>query len=404
MKKYAHMRKHMKKGVLAKLKSTYNTGFLTSCIEIDELVNDFKERQEEFDNGGIFVEIYDNETIMNTDVNVSKIAACIRNYVIKGNIHKDLCVNLILEVDILDTPMGRKLVKSNSSHSIEAYLLFDRIHKKFLITDLGLSTFIAENKLSSNSFFIVGFLTKQKEVSDKISDTDILNTDDDLLKFFWRQIKAIDIDAEESVQDEIVSATIIYKNGGETDCKLSRKLLDYLIDRLNGLFHKHDRQIINGKDCFLWFEEENINMKEYTDTELLEKVLPMLRYSIDNWGDKDTDIIDIKILESNNSYARNKSFVIALQNRINELAKKTRVEATNIIVDEDEDIRCCIPSEDTCEDACDNRNTRECDIKESDWQRECIEKDHEIWKLKRTIEALEYLIYNCIPKDDRRKY
>lgn len=37
-------------------------------------------------------------------------------------------------------------------------------------------------------------------------------------------------------------------------------------------------------------------------------------------------------------------------------------------------------------------------------KKEIVEKDHEIWKLKRTIEALEYLIYNCIPKDDRRKY
>ena len=160
-------------GVLAKLKSTYDNGFLTCRIEIDELVNTFKERQDEFDNGGIFVEIYDNETIMDTDVNMPKIAACIRNYVIEGDINKDLAVYLILEVDILDTPMGRKLVNNNSSHSIEAYLLFDRIYKKFLIIDSGLSTFTAENKLISNPFFIVGLLTNQKEVSDKISEEDI---------------------------------------------------------------------------------------------------------------------------------------------------------------------------------------------------------------------------------------
>lgn len=256
---------------------------------------------------------------------------------------------------------------------------------------------------------------------------------DELLRFLLRQIKAIDVDVKESDKDKIVSATIIYKNGSETDCKLPRKLLDYLIDRLNGLFHKHDRQIINGKDCFLWFEEENINMRKYTDTELLEKVLPMLRYSIDYCGDKDNDIIDIKILESINSRAVNKSFVVALQNRINELAKKTRVESTNLIVDEedtecvekcnaeDKDIGCC-PSEDACEDTdarcvsideegVERTNRRWGDCVEATYsskeyyelKKECMKKDHEINKLRKTVEALEYLIYNCIPKDDRRK-
>lgn len=152
--------------VLAKLKSTYDNGFLTCCIEIDELVNTFKERQDEFDNGGIFVEIYDNETIMDTDVNVSKIAACIRSYVIEGDINKDLAVYLILEVDILDTPMGRKLVNNNSSHSIDVYLLFDCIHKKFLIVDIDdylprEYASIARKEFSSIPFFIVGLLTKQ---------------------------------------------------------------------------------------------------------------------------------------------------------------------------------------------------------------------------------------------------
>lgn len=37
-----------------------------------------------------------------------------------------------------------------------------------------------------------------------------------------------------------------------------------------------------------------------------------------------------------------------------------------------------------------------------DLKKECIEKDHEIFLLKRKVEALEYLIYNCIPKADRR--
>lgn len=153
-------------------------------------------------------------------------------------------------------------------------------------------------------------------------------------------------------------------------------------------------------------------MKKYTDIELLEKVLPMVRYSINNYGDKDNDIVDIKILESNNSYAVNKSFVVALQNRMNELAKKTRVEATNIIVDEDT----------ACSDANGNKdvNSDECqyscagsrwgDCEEATYssreyhelKKECIEKDHDIFLLKRKVEALEYLIYNCIPKDDRR--
>lgn len=156
----------MKKSILTKLKSTYDTGFLTSCREIYELVNNFKERQDEFDNGGIFVEIYDNETMMDTDANVSKIAACIRNYVIEGNIHKDPYVNLILEVDILDTPMGRKLVNNNnSSHGIAVYLLFDRIHEKFLIVDIddyapGEYASITKKEFSLTPFFIAGLLTK----------------------------------------------------------------------------------------------------------------------------------------------------------------------------------------------------------------------------------------------------
>lgn len=137
-------------------------------------------------------------------------------------------------------------------------------------------------------------------------------------------------------------------------------------------------------------------MKKYTDIELLEKVLPMLRYSINNYGDKDNDIVDIKILESINSYAVNKSFVVALQNRINELAKKTRVEATNIIFDKDENIGynndCCGDYEEA------TYSSREY----YDLKKECIEKDHDIFLLKRKVEALEYLIYNCIPKDDRR--
>lgn len=102
-------------------------------------------------------------------------------------------------------------------------------------------------------------------------------------------------------------------------------------------------------------------MKKYTDTELLEKLLPILGYSIDYCSDKDNDIIDIKILESH-SYAVNKSFVVALQDRINELAKKIGVEATNIIVDEDENIGCNKEEQEvngTCMPVEDNRDYKE---------------------------------------------
>lgn len=127
-------------------------------------------------------------------------------------------------------------------------------------------------------------------------------------------------------------------------------------------------------------------MKKSTDTELLETLLSILGYSIDYCGG-------------------------------NELAKKTRVEATNSVDDSgDKDIGCC-RSEDCCpnEDACEDKDigcTNRCgDCAEATYssreyyelKKEIVEKDHEIWKLKRTIEALEYLIYNCIPKDDRRK-
>ena len=37
-----------------------------------------------------------------------------------------------------------------------------------------------------------------------------------------------------------------------------------------------------------------------------------------------------------------------------------------------------------------------------DLMEESLRKDHEIVLLKRKVEALEYLIYACIPPDDRR--
>lgn len=67
------------------------------------------------------------------------------------------------------------------------------------------------------------------------------------------------------------------------------------------------------------------------------------------------------------------------------------------------------PSQENCEDkdiVCTNRDCAEQTYSSREYyelKKEIVEKDHEIWKLKRTVEALEYLIYNCIPKDDRRK-
>lgn len=395
----------MKKSVLAKLKSKEN--FLTSYRESDELFDYLKQKQDEFDNGGIFVEICDNETMMNTDVNVSKIVACIRKYTIEGDVNKDLDVYLILEVDILDTPRGRKLVNNDSS----LFVLFDSVHKKFLIVDSddylsGEFTSTAKEDFRGFPFFIVGLLTKQKEVSDKITEE---YTDDDLLKFLLRQIKAIGVDAKEFDTDEIVDATIIYKNRSETDCRLPRKLIDYLSDRINDLFYKHDRLIIDEQ-----LKEKN-RMKKYTDTELLEKLLPKLNYSTIISELKDG--VDIIVNESFYKDVE-KDFAVALQNRINELRKKVRVEATNIAVDK---------AEDMCEDACEDTDMKCISIDEEgvehtnrrwgdctertyssreyyELKKEIVEKDHEIWKLKRTVEALEDLIYNCISKDDRRKY
>lgn len=161
-------------------------------------------------------------------------------------------------------------------------------------------------------------------------------TDDDLLKFLLRQIKFIDVDAEESSTDEIVSATIIYKNGGETDCRLPRKLIDYLSDRIHGLFKK-DEPIATDTYSSLRFKEENM--------------APSNKCSDAN-GNKDV-------------------------------------------------------KDDECQDSC--ADSICCDAEQTYSSKEYyylmeafIEKDHEITLLKRKVEALEYLIYNCIPKDDRR--
>lgn len=38
---------------------------------------------------------------------------------------------------------------------------------------------------------------------------------------------------------------------------------------------------------------------------------------------------------------------------------------------------------------------------EPNWKEECINLQHELYKAKRTIEGLEYALYNCIPYHDR---
>lgn len=105
-------------------------------------------------------------------------------------------------------------------------------------------------------------------------------TGDDLLEFLLRQIKTITVD-NANVDAEVVSATIIYKNGGETDCRLPKNLLDCLMDRLNGLFHKQNRYIIKDKDSFLGVEEENNTPSNKITPENLRSRLSKLREDLD---------------------------------------------------------------------------------------------------------------------------
>lgn len=61
-----------------------------------------------------------------------------------------------------------------------------------------------------------------------------------------------------------------------------------------------------------------------------------------------------------------------------------------------------------CEDkdiGCTNRDCAERTYSSREYyelMEESLKKDHEIILLKRKVEALEYLIYACIPPDDRR--
>ena len=155
-------------------------------------------------------------------------------------------------------------------------------------------------------------------------------------------------------------------------------------------------------------------MKKYTDTELLNVLLPMLNFST-NIYEVHSNPVKFQILRGP-SCSSERDFIIALQNRIDEITKMADVRVTDQGADdceETEDIDSNdneVMKDEECQD--NDADSMCCDCVEAtysskeyyDLKKECIEKDHEIWKLKRTVEALEYLIYNCIPKDDRRKY
>ena len=137
---------------------------------------------------------------------------------------------------------------------------------------------------------------------------------------------------------------------------------------------------------------------KYTDTELLNVVLPMLHFYTKTYKD-DPDLVEFQILKGPICYCR-REFITALQKRINELAKMANARVTDTNADDSSSSEIC---EDIGVDCYDCEEATYSSREYHELKKECIEKDHEIYKLRRTVEALEYLIYNCIPKDDRRK-
>lgn len=147
-------------------------------------------------------------------------------------------------------------------------------------------------------------------------------------------------------------------------------------------------------------------MKKYTDTELLNILLPMLNFYTETYIDR-PDLVKIQILGGTICYST-KDFITSLQNRLNEL-KKMDVRVTDTDADDSFSSKICEETgyvdnneNDCCQDAHAERTYSSEEY--YDLMKESLEKDHEITLLKRKVEALEYLIYNCIPKDDRRKY
>ena len=137
---------------------------------------------------------------------------------------------------------------------------------------------------------------------------------------------------------------------------------------------------------------------KYTDTELLNVLLPMLHFYTKTYKD-DLDLVEFQILKGPICFCR-KEFITALQKRINELTKMADARVTDTNADDSSSSEICA---DTCIDYGDCEEQTYSSKEYYELKTECIEKDHEIYKLRRTVEALEYLIYNCIPKDDRRK-
>lgn len=137
---------------------------------------------------------------------------------------------------------------------------------------------------------------------------------------------------------------------------------------------------------------------KYTDTGLLNILLPMLHFYTKTDRDH-PDLVEFQILKGPICYCR-KEFITAVQKRINELTKMADVRVTDTNTDDSSSSEIC---EDACVDYGDCKEQTYSSKEYYELKTECIEKDHEIYKLRRTVEALEYLIYNCIPKDDRRK-
>lgn len=133
---------------------------------------------------------------------------------------------------------------------------------------------------------------------------------------------------------------------------------------------------------------------KYTDTGLLNILLPMLHFYTKTDRDH-PDLVEFQILKGPICYCR-KEFITAVQKRINELTKMADVRVTDTNTDDSS-------SSEIYENYGDCEEQIYSSKEYYDLKTECIEKDHEIYKLRRTVEALEYLIYNCIPKDDRRK-
>lgn len=122
----------------------------------------------------------------------------------------------------------------------------------------------------------------------------------------------------------VISKTSLNKNNDFYIKKIGRSIFD-----IDGLIYPFGIRDFEADDWEIVEELKKENeigekqdMKKYTDTELLETLLPMLNYSIMPRVDAGSilDTVDFTILESNELVS--KSFVVALQNRMNELAKR----------------------------------------------------------------------------------